>query len=129
MKQTFPGNTWDYVTVGNTKDYPTVGTDDQYKFKGITPEEVATFLGLKNGKPEPFIEFVQAMRDELNKGAGKYGEEDTSLEFIRGIDPSFELGAIAKYVSRIAHGDSRAETDLAKIATYAYYYWKRHYRP
>lgn len=105
----------------------TVGTDDKNKIKGVTPEEVAEFLGLN--KPEPFSEFVQCMSDELNRGEGKYGKGDSTLEFIRGVDPSFELGAIAKYVSRIAHGDSRAETDIIEVATYAYFYWKRHYRP
>jgi hypothetical protein len=74
-------------------------------------------------------DFERLMNEELSKGGEKYGEGDSSLEFIRGVDPNFELGAIAKYISRIAHGDSRAETDIIKIATYAYFYWKRHYRP
>jgi hypothetical protein len=72
-------------------------------------------------------DFFVAMKQELEKGGNKYGEGDTTLEFVRGIDPNFELGAIAKYISRIAHGDSRSETDIIKIATYAYLYWERHY--
>lgn len=72
-------------------------------------------------------DFFSAMEQELDNGEEKYGEGDGTLEFIRGIDPNFELGAIAKYISRIAHGDSRSETDIVKVATYAYLYWLRHY--
>lgn len=77
----------------------------------------------------PIEDFEELMEAELSKGDDKYGDGNTTLEFVRGIDPNFELGAIAKYISRIAHGDSRAETDIIKVATYAYLYWKRHYRP
>lgn len=72
-------------------------------------------------------DFFSAMEQELGNGDKKYGTGDNTLEFIRGVDPNFELGAIAKYISRIAHGDSRSETDIVKIATYAYLYWLRHY--
>lgn len=71
--------------------------------------------------------FEELMNSELNKGKEKYGDGDDTIEFIRGVDKDFELGAIAKYISRIAHGDSRSETDIVKVATYAYFYWKRHY--
>lgn len=75
----------------------------------------------------PIADFEELMEAELSKGDDKYGEGNTTLEFVRGIDPNFELGAIAKYISRIAHGDSRSETDIVKVATYAYLYWLRHY--
>lgn len=74
----------------------------------------------------PIDEFERLMNLELTKGNDKYGKGDTT-EFLRGIDPNLELGAIVKYASRIARGDSRAETDIVKIATYAYFYWKHHY--
>jgi len=74
----------------------------------------------------PIDAFERLMNVELSKGDVKYGKKDTT-EFLRGIDPNFELGAIVKYASRIARGDSRAETDIIKIATYAYFYWKHHY--
>ena len=76
----------------------------------------------------PVDAFERLMNLELSKGDVKYGKKDTT-EFLRGIDPNFELGAIVKYASRIARGDSRAETDIIKIATYAYFYWKHHYCP
>jgi hypothetical protein len=77
--------------------------------------------------PNGIEAFEDLMKAELSKGDDKYGKGDTTLEFVRGIDPNFELGAIAKYISRIAHGDSRSETDIVKIATYAFLYWSRHY--
>jgi hypothetical protein len=80
------------------------------------------------GYTERTIEaFGQLMHAEIGKGQDKYGVGDATLGFVRDIDPNFELGAIAKYISRIARGDIRAETDIVKIATYAYFYWTRHF--
>jgi hypothetical protein len=81
----------------------------------------------EKGWDTELVAFIDMMQRELDKGTTKYGEEDTTLTFIQGIDPAFELGTAAKYLARIAHGDARPETDIIKVATYAYFYWKRRY--
>ena len=117
-------------------DYPYTDFNSAWNTGGTSPGQwvydpktnTIIFKGdIVTTNPDSIEAFEDLMVAELSKGDGKYGKGDATLEFVRGIDPNFELGAIAKYISRIAHGDSRSQTDIVKIATYAYLYWKRHY--
>jgi hypothetical protein len=82
----------------------------------------------KGWDPE-LVSFIDEMQKELDKGTTKYGKVDTTLSLLQHLDCLFEISNIIKYAARIAHGDPRSDTDIVKIATYAFFFWRRSNQP
>lgn len=63
------------------------------------------------------------------KGGKKYAHSDKreATDIISEFDPKFGYASIMKYIMRDDNDDPRAEEDHAKIATYIFIMWIKHF--
>lgn len=75
---------------------------------------------------EELFRFFVELTGILEEKQGQYGNASgrQTIDRMLELDPLCPLAIIQKYLDRIVHRPDKAERDLLKIATYAYFMWR-----